>query len=347
VRDGPSIPSLDALGDRLEAAASRSIAGSTPARRPGRARPRVLVPALVAFLALVVVASVVLAGSRSGSGTADAEVTAAMKRSSALSTGHFRLTLMLKDPAGAELRADGAYDAEADIMHATLDASDLLGASTTASTGRPVTGQMVVDHGTIYLSIAGLDGWFRVPGSSPTVPVAPSSASGIAGDPSGLLDLAGGVEGVERVGPQDLDGVATTHYRTSVDLGRAFADLAPDARHRLAGSLGMVGGGLPRAGLMPVDVWVDDAGMVRRIDSTVDLDSLGLGSLGLGSPGLDSLGVPSAASAVPSSAQFSVEFSDLGSPVAVTVPDPSTVSDFPPLPGTSEPVGSGATTTTS
>jgi len=330
----PPIPSLEVLGDRMEAAAARSMtaaerpAGGSPRAAWARRSPWVVVPALGAFIGLVVLVSVVLAGSRNdlGSGTAEADVLTAMKRSSSLSTGRFHLTLTL-DPRGAATVVDavGSYDAGAGTMQATLDASAVLTAAgavdpaVTAGSVPPggLKAEMIVDRGAVYVTFPGRARWARV--SSPGLgrPAARSSAVGTdpqlspsgssPGDPSGLLGLAGGVEGVESVGSETVAGVDTIHYRGTVDIARAYADLGREDQRRLDDGLALVGGGVPRTGRLPVDVWVDGEGLVRRLSSSVHVGSLGLGQSGAGD------------------AAFVMELSGLGSAVSIHAPDPSTV----------------------
>ena len=313
-----AIPSLDALGDQLETAAARSIGGAgSPSGRRSAPRPTVWLAVAAAFLAVVVVASVALAVNRSGSSTADAAVVGALQRSSALTSGRFRMSIHLGDAAdGTDILADGAYDSAGGRTRATVDV------------GGGSSVDVVLDHGTIFVSLPD-QGWARLAGGGGDVTAEaggtePASASSAApalpsGDPSGLFALGGGVADARDLGRDTIDGVATSHFGGSVDLGAAFAGLSGPDADRLAGSLAFFGQRVPRSGRLPLDVWVDDAGTVRRMDTTVDLGALGLGELGLGSL------VASGAS----TATVSVTFSDLGAPVSIAVPDPATVTDLP------------------
>jgi hypothetical protein len=80
------------------------------------------------------------------------------------------------------------------------------------------------------------------------------------GDPRTLLELLGAASGrVEVVGVEELRGVPVTHYRATVDPAAAVS--AGGARAPLAGELP------GRAGLarFPLDVWLDEAGLVRKL----------------------------------------------------------------------------------
>jgi hypothetical protein len=88
-------------------------------------------------------------------------------------------------------------------------------------------------------------------------------------DPSHMLDYLRAIsDGVTNQGPQVLDGVRTTHYQASIDLSR-LADAAPasdrDALQKASSQLEQATGGQG----LPVDVWIDGAGLVRRMDMSI------------------------------------------------------------------------------
>jgi len=241
-------------------------------------------------------------------------VAGAMKKSSAVATGQFHLSVEIEDGEGTRLEADGAYDTTTGRVKETVDASALLRRMVPQAPTVPggVKAEVVVDRGTIYASLPGLGDkagksrWLRLggqPASGPGTPVAPSAA-----DPSGLLELFGGVNEVEDLGDDEIDGVTVQHYRGRIDLGKAYTGLSEADRKRLDESVGSIGGGLPHAGNVPVEVWVDGQGMVRRISSTVDLST--------------------ELSGVALRAQFTIDFTKLGEPVDIRVPDPSEVTEL-------------------
>jgi hypothetical protein len=80
-------------------------------------------------------------------------------------------------------------------------------------------------------------------------------------DPSTVLGFMRGVDGnVGKVGPDTVDGSATTHYDVTLNLDKA-AEGQPattqQAIHTLEGELG--------SHTLPAQVWVDDAGRLRKI----------------------------------------------------------------------------------
>ena len=85
---------------------------------------------------------------------------------------------------------------------------------------------------------------------------------------------------VTEVGPESVRGVATTRYR---------ADVAADAEHQLPAST--------------FDLWIDESGVIRRVD------------------------------AVSGEHHGRIELLDLGQPVSITEPSPAEVTDLGDLEG--------------
>jgi hypothetical protein len=87
-------------------------------------------------------------------------------------------------------------------------------------------------------------------------------------DPRKMLDFLKAVSGeVETVGTEELRGVSTTHYRATVDL-RNYERLVPaEDREELSSMFGEL---IEQSGVseMPFDVWLDDAGLVRKLELT-------------------------------------------------------------------------------
>ena len=80
------------------------------------------------------------------------------------------------------------------------------------------------------------------------------------GNPADMLQALKAVGSSRKVGTENLDGVATTHYRATIDPKKAL-DRIPDKQS--AGALKQM---LSNSGVsaIPIDVWVDRAGRVRR-----------------------------------------------------------------------------------
>ena len=122
-------------------------------------------------------------------------------------------------------------------------------------------------------------------------------------DPTQMLDYLKAVSGkIEEVGSEDLRGVSTTHYRAKVDLDKV-ADQAPEnLRKTFRASIQSLKRGLG-TDKVPVDVWVDDQKLVRRLAE--HLPVAGGGNI-----------------------DFSVDFYDFGTPVSVSPPPASETLDL-------------------
>ena len=85
-------------------------------------------------------------------------------------------------------------------------------------------------------------------------------------DPRKMLDfLRAASDEIETVGTEELRGVRTTHYRATVNLAEYDKLVPADKQEELRTMLGEM---IEQTGLgeMPVDVWLDDFGLVRRFD---------------------------------------------------------------------------------
>lgn len=97
-------------------------------------------------------------------------------------------------------------------------------------------------------------------GSSPTMQ-----------DPSHMLQsLEAESSNVLTEGKQYLDGSETTHYRAYLDLGQLAGHLSPAQQAAAQQAISILEQATKSQGL-PVDVWVDPAGFVRRVAMTIDL----------------------------------------------------------------------------
>jgi hypothetical protein len=115
---------------------------------------------------------------------------------------------------------------------------------------------------------------------------------------------------IETVGAEEVRGVATTHYRATVDV-RKYASLVPAAeRERLSS---MLDGLVDQVGLeaFPVDVWVGTDGLVRKVELALSMTQ------------------PGTTQSV--SASMSYEMFDYGEPVTITLPLPDQVADVTSL----------------
>ena len=109
---------------------------------------------------------------------------------------------------------------------------------------------------------------------------------------------------------EEVRGVSTTHYRTSVDLTK-YAKLVPESQREQVSS--MLDELVQQTGLreIPVDVWVGEDGLVRRLELTMTMTQPG--------------------STQTAAASMSYEMFDYGEPVHITLPLPSETVDVTAL----------------
>ena len=170
----------------------------------------------------------------------------------------------------------------------------------------------------------GLVAYMHLPGVAPERPwvrldlEALADAEGVAmaelselgaGDPSQMLEYLRAAGEVEKVGEEPLFGVHTTHYRTTVDLDRMLEQASAQERASLRASVEQIER-LSGTSSMPVEVWVDENDLVRRLSFEQSI------SAAAGGPGLMTM---------------TMDLFEFGTDVDVEVPPPSQVTDFTEL----------------
>jgi hypothetical protein len=321
-------PALDALGDRLESAAGTVIAsGGLPSDR--RWSRLAIVPAIAIFaLAAFALAYVVPGGDVR---TAEAEVIDAAQATSDASTGRFEVTVAVDGPATeaaggpVEVKIEGAYDIANDVYRVAVD-TESLGSALGGELGSEAAGavmddvELIVAGDDVYLNLGPLAellgsdvSWFKI-----TLPELLGGEDGqapaLAPDPGAALELLNGLgPDATEVGTEQVRGVDTTHYKGTISVQEALDSVPEAERSELEEALGTL---VPELVLpdIPVDVWIDEAGMVRRVTMSVSADSFGLPELvGAGSVSL------------------TVEFFDIGEPVDVQIPPEEEVTSLDEL----------------
>jgi len=222
----------------------------------------------------------------------------------------------------ASVTADGAIDNANHRSQLTLDlskaASGLPGVASTAigALGDGGRVQIVTDGPDAYLKLGSLasilgattgQSWVKVSDkNNRTVSTGVSVADGTE-----LLKLLGQAGNVTTVGPEAVRGVDTTHYRGTLDVAAAISQLPADDQKNVSDRLSQLGID-PKSISFPVDVWIGQDDLVRRVQLGVDGSKL---------PGGKTDAV---------NATVTLEFYDFGSPVDITVPAPDQVFNFDP-----------------
>lgn len=132
-------------------------------------------------------------------------------------------------------------------------------------------------------------------------------------DPTQFLEYLRGAGGAEVVGPEQVRGVATTHYRATVDLEDAIRSAPENQRDALRQAMASFGTGTDLDAFeFPVEVWIDDEGLPRRTRMAFDLGGVGHGGE-----------IPAGANM-----SFTMETFDFGTAVDIQPPPADQVTDM-------------------
>ena len=74
---------------------------------------------------------------------------------------------------------------------------------------------------------------------------------------------------MEDQGSEDVDGVSTTKYHAVIDLDK-IAGLAPADQREAVGRLGELAEDTYGISELPLDVWIDDQGLPRKLFYEID-----------------------------------------------------------------------------
>jgi hypothetical protein len=247
---------------------------------------------LLALLSLV--GAVVVLGGCGGAGALEPvtldELTQAASASAEAPSGRFDLSLEMTYTGLAtpfQFTGKGAYDTAADRAALTFDLSaivklfgGLVGGQGAGADLSPDAWRIeaIQDGTVVYMRFPAIADqlpagktWVRVDAEE-TARSAGIELSGLEQftdeDPRALLDFLKAVSGeIEVVGSEELRGVTTTHYRATIDL-RHYEQLVPPSRRKEVRD--MLGDFVQQAGLteMPFDVWLDDDGYVRKVETS-------------------------------------------------------------------------------
>jgi hypothetical protein len=190
-----------------------------------------------------------IAISASSSSSSSSSFSASVTGVADFSTGNSQLTFAASGAAGSVLGGGLVMRSVAGVVYMQLPPS--------------LEGVMGLPAGAEWMSI-------------PLPKFGAQSPIGGAGqtDPTQMLaSLEAVSSNVTTVGTATIRGVATTHYHALLDLGKAIdtAKVPASLRSTLQQMLGKLGG----MSSIPVDVWVDGAGRMRRLSETTTLPSAG------------------------------------------------------------------------
>ena len=211
-------------------------------------------------------------------------------------------------PTGA-VRGDGAYDGEGKLLRMSAHVEVTSGITMTMDLLTDTSDGFVLYARFPFLTAFLPDGktWVKV-----DLEKAAASAKGVdlsqllqasRGNPADMLAALVRSDRSKELGRERVDGVDTTHYRTTVDPKEAvLAKLSGKTREQVEQLLAQA-----QAGQMPVDVWVGDDGLVRRLRADLPAVTAGGKSVGGGT--------------------FTEDLSGYGDPISVSLPPASQVVD--------------------
>ncbi len=143
-----------------------------------------------------------------------------------------------------------------------------------------------------------------------------SGMQGAASDPTGQLQyLRGASDSVKKVGEEKVRGVPAIHYKATLDLKKSIKEQGGNLKQAYKKLESQIG-----TSKLPVDVWLDGKGRIRRYEMEMPLPNMG----GTTSPQSGSVGGRGSISIVE-------EVYDFGTPVNVSPPPASQTVDMSKL----------------
>jgi hypothetical protein len=228
-----------------------------------------VVGAIVVVVALLVVPGLLNRGGKN-------PVAAAAEATSNVPGAHFTFTGSATGAAPISMSGKGLMNGETNRLSLAMSVT-----GSTAAGTQGLTIQEVVDDGDLYLSSPDLGAAFG--GSAQWLLVrsealgnllqADASGAGMSASPSQQLEaLEDASYQVAEVGPEQVNGVSTTHYRALLDVGK----LTDELKGEVSGEFGdLIEKSMDQVSSATVDVWIDSDGLVRREVSSSAMGSAG------------------------------------------------------------------------
>jgi hypothetical protein len=185
--------------------------------------------------------------------------------------------------------------------------------------------KMLMDEGVIYMKSPTFQDapteWVRIDPSKLTPEQASQFGGGFGAgttDPTAYAGLFAGVFDVKAAGEEEIDGVSTVHYEGTIDLSKVlqnFGDVVGEEQgvtEEQEDQLKAAVDQFEALGIddsIPFDIWIDEESLPRRMKISMDFGDL--------VPGEDEAKM-----------DMTVDYSDFGEPVEVTIPPESQVTDL-------------------
>jgi hypothetical protein len=223
------------------------------------------------------------------------------------------LTMSGFAPGELTIEGEGVQDSEQQLARFTFDLSEI-----SALTGGGVDLseiEMVMAGSSLYIRLpflesAGLKPWVEIDlqkvGKEKGLDLPALQQLGQADPALTFAFLRAAGDDTEEIGEEEVRGVQTTQYRTTVDLDRAAEQASAEQRAAIQALKEDTG-----LEVVPVNAWIDDDGLVRRIDFDYEDVELQPGQRG--------------------DMALRMEFYDYGADVNVEQPPPDEVMSFDEL----------------
>lgn len=255
-----------------------------------------------AIVPAALVATAALTACGSSSVNPDSVANAATKTATVKSYRMHTTTKLHANGRDIHFAADGAFAPKARRGRMTLDMSQLSEAQGPQGTAINFGyATFVLDGSDLYLRIpllrqGGFKPWIKIDlkrsGQAGGINFDSFLRLGAGGDPTKQVQVLRGVGKLHKEGTDTIRGVKTTHYSGTIDLNKV-----PGGR-QLAQTAG--------SSSIPVDVWVDDNGFVRRERWSEKL------ALGNARPKIET----------------TMDLYDFGAPVVAVIPPAADVTDL-------------------
>lgn len=313
------------MGDAMVTFVLRAPASAGALPTPAGRVPR-------AGLAALVLAMVLAACSGGGQSAVVERLAQAADRTAEAGTARIGIAQSLVRLGGqageVALAGEGVVDLTAKRGRLTLEV-----AGAGAQAGARGAYELIFDGTTVYAQLPGFDlptPWLRIElGELPGMDAAQLEQFAQLDPADGLRLLSAAIDEVETVGEEEIRGVTTTHHRLRLDLKRAAENAPPEAQEYLGRQVGRLG-----VETLPLDVWLDEEGRVRRQAYQIDLAGGGLPP-----PGVPSAG-PAAGAGAPTGVRLAVDYYDFGVQVDVAAPPPDEVTSLAELEAAASPAPS-------
>jgi hypothetical protein len=270
-----------------------------PEYKPDRSWDKllVLVGAVVVIVALLVVPGLLNRGGEN-------PVAAAAEATS--SSAGVRMTFSGRFQGATPMTMSGRADLDGQANQASIR-MDMTGTSLSGSEG--ISFEEIVDGGDLYLHSPQLGTLFGDPGRwllmrsqvFGDLLQGDASGAGMSGSPTQQLDaLKDASYQVDEVGPERLDGVATTHYRALLDLDKIADQMKSEVSGEFADAIER---SMQQVQSSVVDVWISDDGLLRRETTSTSMGPQGMFTMNMD---FSRYGVRPAIQVPPSSQVFDV-----------------------------------------